>query len=196
MTRLEAAFALACEAHAGQVDKGGHPYILHPLRVMLRLHEEEERIAAVLHDTVEDCGIELNLIRQRFGNAVADAVDALTRREGETYDDFIGRCGTNSIARSVKRADISDNMDLRRLPVVTPADRVRVEKYRAALRRLDAMAGPLVLPRLPPMAETRLNDRFRPIADIPPDLNGPLADVLSRPMQSRSPPTRVGVRKS
>lgn len=134
--RLEAAIAFASECHNGQTDKGGHPYILHPLRVMLRLDDEERRIAALLHDTVEDCGVPLSVIRERFGDPVAEAVDALTKRPGETYDQFIERCALNDIARAVKLADIKDNSDLSRLKQVTAADLARIEKYRAAAARL------------------------------------------------------------
>lgn len=138
---LEEAIAFASECHRGQKDKGGHPYILHPLRVMLRLDDEGRRIAALLHDTVEDCGVPLSLIRERFGDAVAEAVDALTKRSGETYEQFIERCGANAIARDVKLADIGDNSDLSRLGQVTPADLARIEKYRAAAARLADIAS-------------------------------------------------------
>lgn len=134
--RLEAAIAFASECHAGQTDKGGHPYILHPLRVMLKLDDDQRRIAALLHDTVEDCGVSLSLIRERFGDPIAEAVDALTKRPGESYEQFIERCGLNDIARAVKLADISDNSDLSRLKQVTSADLERVEKYRVAAARL------------------------------------------------------------
>lgn len=131
--RVDRAIALACEAHAGQIDKGGKPYILHPLRVMLRLKDEDAQIAAVLHDTVEDCGLELGLIRYRFGALVADAVDALTRREGESYGAFLGRCADNPLALRVKLEDIEDNLNLDRLgrePTIDDARRCR--KYHDA----------------------------------------------------------------
>ena len=137
---LDDAIALAVQAHRGQLDKGGAPYILHPLRVMLKLEGEERQITAVLHDTVEDCGIELALIRHRFGVNVAEAIDALSRREGESYMEFIERCGANPLARSVKWADIADNMDLSRIPNPTAEDRARREKYWKASDRLTAMA--------------------------------------------------------
>ncbi|MET0137553.1 MAG: HD domain-containing protein [Sphingobium sp.] len=113
---LEDAIILACTAHRRQVDKGGAPYILHPLRVMLAVSGDERRIAAVLHDVVEDCGIDPATIADRFGDAVAQAVVALSRNEGEDYDAFVERCAGNPIARDVTRADIADNLDLSRLP--------------------------------------------------------------------------------
>ena len=112
---LDRAINLAVSAHCGQLDKGGQPYILHPLRVMLACKTDPQRIAAVLHDTVEDGGVELNLIRHWFGQDIADAVDALSRRSGEDYAAFIERCAANDIARTVKLADLRDNMDMSRL---------------------------------------------------------------------------------
>lgn len=137
---LDEAILLATSAHRGQVDKAGAPYILHPLRVMLSQTDDVRRIAAVLHDVVEDCGIAPDTIRDRFGDAVADAVVALTRREDEDYDAFIARCAADPIARDVKRADIADNLDLSRLSTITDRDRDRAAKYRRALARLDASA--------------------------------------------------------
>lgn len=132
MKTLTDAIKLACDAHSGQFDKGGQPYILHPLRVMMMLSGEKRMIAAVLHDVVEDAGIELSLISHWFGAEVAQAVDALSRREGESYGDFIERCANDPIACSVKWADLQDNMDLSRIPDPGEADYARMEKYRKA----------------------------------------------------------------
>ena len=139
MLNLDDAIVLAVTAHRGQTDKGGAPYILHPLRVMLACDTNEQRIAAVLHDTVEDCGIALDTVRDSFGAAIADAVDALTRREGETYEAFIERCAANPIARTVKLADLADNMDWRRLGrEPNEKDRERLLKYERAQTLLIA----------------------------------------------------------
>lgn len=134
---LSEAITFAATFHAGQVDKAGEPYILHPLRVMLSCKSEDERIAAVLHDVVEDCDVGLDRIGWCFGNIIADAVDCLTRRKGEDYTAFIGRCGANPIARVVKMADLRDNMDLSRMPEVTAKDMERYNKYGVALMRLS-----------------------------------------------------------
>lgn len=109
MTDLDRAIIMATEAHRRQVDKTGQPYILHPLRVMLAVGEEA-RIAAVLHDVVEDGDVGHGDILALFGNEVHDAVFALTRQDGETYEDFILRAKANPIAREVKIADVMDNM--------------------------------------------------------------------------------------
>lgn len=130
---LEKAIIMATEAHAGQFDKGGHPYILHPLRVMLSCETVEQKTVAVLHDTVEDTDLHLSTIRVRFGNTVADAVDALSRREGESYADFIARCAQNKIAADVKLRDLEDNMDIDRLGREPSAkDLARIERYKDA----------------------------------------------------------------
>src|SRR5215216_3018494 len=93
---LEDAIELALKAHRGQVDRGGQPYILHPLRIMTKLDTNTERIIGVLHDVVEDTDITLDDLRQMgYPDAVVDAVDALSRREGETYAAFIQRLKPN-----------------------------------------------------------------------------------------------------
>lgn len=140
MDKLSEAIMLATEAHAGQFDKGGQPYILHPLRVMLACKTEDERIAAVLHDVVEDCGVPLHTIRQGFGLAVEAAVDALTRRPDETYAAFIDRCSGNETASRVKLADLGDNMDLTRLIREPSAkDLSRMQRYYDAWNKLKCI---------------------------------------------------------
>lgn len=134
---LEEAISLALSAHSGQRDKGGNPYILHPLRVMLKMTEPTHQIVAMLHDVVEDSGIDLVDIVGQFGTEIADAVDALTRRDGENYMAFIDRCAANSIAAKVKMADLEDNMDIRRLGrKPTEEDARRQAKYAEARGRL------------------------------------------------------------
>ena len=136
---IEDAILLAARAHRGQVDKAGEPYILHPLRVMLRLKDEADRIAAVLHDVIEDTGItEESLRDQGYSEEVLGALDALTRRQGESYADFIERVAGNPLARRVKLADLADNLDASRLLEITPKDRERLARYQAAWERLTS----------------------------------------------------------
>lgn len=140
MATLETAIALAVAAHQGQRDKSGAPYILHPLRVMFRLETEEERIVAVLHDVLEDTPhTRASLEEKGFAPHLLDALELLTKREGERYDDFIARLAPNPLARRVKLADLEDNMDVRRLSSVQPKDAVRLEKYLRAHRALKAL---------------------------------------------------------
>ncbi len=112
MSTLERAIAIAAEAHAGQVDKAGAPYILHPLRVMLLLNTIEERIAGVLHDLVEDCPDWTfdRLRHEGFSEPVIAALEAVTKREGEhgdaNYMTFVQRAGSDKIGRLVKLADL------------------------------------------------------------------------------------------
>ena len=139
---LERAIEIAVTAHKGQVDKSGAPYILHPLRVMLSLKTEEERIVAALHDVVEDCE-EWPLQRLReegLPEELAGALESVTRNDGETYMEFIERSKTNAIGRRVKAADLRDNMDLSRIENPTDQDHRRTKKYRRALSRLGEEA--------------------------------------------------------
>ena len=132
MTHLERAILLATQAHAekGQKDKAGKPYILHPLRMMLRMRTEAEMTAAVLHDVVEDTGWTLDALRgEGFPEEVIEAVDCLTQREGEAYEDFIERLKPNIIARRVKLADLEDNMDVKRITQLSERDAQRINKY-------------------------------------------------------------------
>lgn len=138
MSLLEQAITLAVQVHAGQKDRHGEPYILHPLRVMLRMSTDTERIAAVLHDVVEDSPLGLDDLRARgFTAEVVEIVDRLTKREGEAYDALIARAASHPTARRVKLADLEDNMDVRRMHVVTAADAARLERYRAAWESLQ-----------------------------------------------------------
>lgn len=135
---LDTAIKLATDAHAGQVDKSGEPYILHPLRVMLSMKAEDERIVAVLHDVVEDTPWTCEDLywQHGFKPEIVMAVAALTRGKDEDYFDFIRRLAPNLIARSVKIADIRDNLDPGRgLPTDAKANE-RIEKYRRALEVL------------------------------------------------------------
>jgi (p)ppGpp synthase/HD superfamily hydrolase len=134
---LEDAIRLAAEAHAGQMDKVGQPYILHPLRVMLRVHGEHERMAAVLHDVVEDTPFTLDRLRALgYPENVLEVVDRLSRRNGESYEAFIERLRDHPVAVRVKLADLEDNLDLTRLPGVTPRDLDRINRYLSARARL------------------------------------------------------------
>jgi hypothetical protein len=137
MSTLERAVTIAAEAHAGDVDKAGAPYILHPLRLMLQMTTDEDRIVAVLHDVVEDSDWTLERLRDEgFSAAIVDGVDAVTRRLGETYEEFVLRAGRDPIGRRVKLADLRDNCDLSRIAEPAQKDFERIEKYRRAIELL------------------------------------------------------------
>jgi (p)ppGpp synthase/HD superfamily hydrolase len=139
LSDLAKAIALAAEAHVAQKDKAGAPYILHPLRMMMRMESEAEMMAAVLHDVVEDTRFSLDDLRAKgFPDAVLKAVDSLTHRDGEPYEDFVRRAAADPIARKVKIADLDDNMDLKRIAHLTDRDLERVKKYHNARRILTA----------------------------------------------------------
>jgi len=137
---VEAAIALASEAHRGQADKAGAPYIFHVLRVMLTTDGGEvARMAAVLHDVVEDADVTLDDLRELgFPADVVRAVDGVTRCEDETYQAFVERAGRHPVSRAVKIADLRDNLDLSPIPQPTDRDRARLERYRRALQALGA----------------------------------------------------------
>lgn len=134
---LEEAIILATHGHAGQTDKAGLPYILHPLTVMGGVQTLREKIVAVLHDVLEDTSYTKEQLAVIFGIEITESVVALTKRAGETYHLYIMRVKADETARKVKIEDIKHNMDLSRIPNPTKADYDRVRKYDKALRKLE-----------------------------------------------------------
>jgi (p)ppGpp synthase/HD superfamily hydrolase len=143
---LQRAIEIAAEAHRDQTDKAGAPYVLHPLRVMMTLETDEERIVGVLHDVVEDGpGWTFErLEKEGFSLSVLEALRLVTKRpedEGDSeavYVSFVCRAKGNKIARRVKTADILDNLNASRLSALTEKDMRRMNRYLAALRELRA----------------------------------------------------------
>lgn len=136
---LNDAIALAATAHAGQVDKAGQPYILHCLRVMLQMDNEEDRIVAVLHDVVEDTKETFkSLLTRGVPTGLVQDIRTLTKRKGEPYDDYIGRTViVGGRCARVKIADLTDNMDIDRFGEhVTIEDFERCIKYSCARLRI------------------------------------------------------------
>lgn len=137
MASLERALVIAVNAHQGQIDKAGQPYALHPLRMMLRLDDEAARITALLHDLIEDTDWTLEQLRaEGFAEPILAAVDRLTRRADESYEQFIERLRPDPLARRVKLADLEDNMDLRRITRLDEQSLARIERYHRAWRML------------------------------------------------------------
>ena len=137
---LERAIGIAVEAHKGQLDKGGNPYILHPLRVMMSVDLELEKIVAVLHDVVEDSNWTFEaLLAEGFSNEVIEALKSVTKNsDNEDYDSFIQRAMQNPIGRKVKIADLRDNLDVTRIAELGDKDLQRINKYKKALKILSA----------------------------------------------------------
>ena len=145
---LQRAIEIAVEAHRNDVDKGGNPYILHPLRLMMQMHTDEERMVAVLHDVIEDHPDEWSFDRlekeEEFSEEVISGLQSVTKNtdeqestNDETYFSFVKRAAAHSIGRKVKIADISDNLDIRRLgDEITDNDVARIRRYKKALALL------------------------------------------------------------
>lgn len=147
MDLLSAAIAFATEKHLSQSDLGGEPYILHPLRVMndvwIKLGMSSPHVrytaatAAVLHDVVEDSDATHEQIAKLFGVTTSLLVERLTRRPGEGYLTYIQRVNNNEIAKRIKRSDLIDNLDPRRIDLACSAGRnVQVSRYKSALALL------------------------------------------------------------
>ncbi|WP_277283744.1 HD domain-containing protein [Sneathia sanguinegens] len=138
MNKYELALKIATEAHKGQVDKAGIPYINHPLTVASLVDTEEEKIVALLHDTIEDTNItEQDLLNYGFSNKIVKAVKLLTHNKNVPYMDYIAKIKDNELARKVKIADLTHNSDLSRLKEITEKDKKRYEKYQKALLYLS-----------------------------------------------------------
>lgn len=113
---ISKALKIAYTAHQNQIDKGGIPYVQHPIRVALSCMTDDEKIVALLHDVIEDTNVTVEELRQAgFSTTIINAIIALTRIDGEDYMQFIKRLSLNDLATSVKIQDLKDNMDIRRL---------------------------------------------------------------------------------
>ena len=135
---LKKAIEIAHIANDGQVDKGGSPYIGHPLRVMNNVETIEEKIVAVLHDAVEDSDLTLEDLKTAgFSEVIVEAIDAITKREGENRKDYLQRVMNNDLALKVKIADMTDNMDISRISNPTDKDYERIRIYQKNLLKLQ-----------------------------------------------------------
>lgn len=138
--RLNLAISISSLAHIGQKRFGnGESYILHPIRVMMKMKTVDEMIVAVLHDVVEDTDekspinwtIEM-LTEAGFLKIHTDAISAMTKEEGGDYEEYLKNLKANKIARAVKLEDIEDNMNIFTLKKIAERDLIRLEKYHAA----------------------------------------------------------------
>ena len=137
---IRKAVSIATTVHAEQLDKGGKPYIMHPLRVAEKCTTTAEKLVAILHDTIEDGDISPEyLLHQGFSQEIVDAVLSVTKQKGEDYEAFVKRAALNPIGRIVKLRDIEDNMDIRRLPNLDEDAFKRLQKYHRAYKYLIAL---------------------------------------------------------
>lgn len=135
---LPVAIALAVGVHGGVVGKDGTPYILHPLRLMMKASGYAEQIVAVLHDAVEDTALTLQELTDKgFPYDIVSAVGAVTKKPGEDYEAFIERIAADPLAARVKLLDLYDNIDLTRLAQIGEMDLQRAAKYHRAIVRLS-----------------------------------------------------------
>jgi len=132
---LGLAISIAAQAHERQRDRGGKAYILHPMRLMMRLRTDDVDLMcmAAMHDVVEDSRWTLDALhREGFNDRVITALDCLTHRDGESYDDYLARICTNEDAIMVKLEDLRDNSDITRLKGLSEKDLLRTRKYHHA----------------------------------------------------------------
>ena len=138
MSTLERAIEIATEAHRGQRDKAGTDYIGHPLRVMAAGKTTEEKIVGVLHDVIEDSDWTLEgLTTEGFAPEIIEALRCLTHAEEEPYERYIARIKGNPLAVAVKLNDLTDNMDIRRLPYLSDKNVKRLKRYLRAYKQLN-----------------------------------------------------------
>lgn len=136
---IKMAHEICTSAHAGQVDKAGMPYHLHPERVAARCSTDDEIIVALLHDTIEDTDVTAQYLLERgFSQEIVDGILSVTKREGESYEDFVARAKKNMIGRMVKIHDLEDNMDIRRLNEISDDSVKRLRKYLKAYHFLKS----------------------------------------------------------
>ncbi|HRM31458.1 MAG TPA: phosphohydrolase [Acinetobacter johnsonii] len=144
MSTLEKAIALAATQHAGQLDKGGQPYILHPLRLMLQFSNPTLQIIAVLHDILEDTSTTAeDLEALGFSAEIIQAIQALTKQTGESRLETAKRTALNPLATQVKYVDVLDNMNLSRINNPTARDFARLEEYKEVLEIFKQAKKPL-----------------------------------------------------
>lgn len=136
---LAKAIQIASKAHENQVDKANKPYILHPLRLMMKLENIDEQIVAVLHDVIEDSDTTLSDLRNSgFSEEIINAIDALTKKPGLDYQNYLEIISKNTLSRNVKIEDIKDNLNLTRLKNINDKDLERAQKYHKALKFLES----------------------------------------------------------
>ncbi len=134
---LHKAITIACEAHQGQSSINGEPYILHPLRLLIKAKSNEERIIAILHDVIEKTNISLaDLKNKGFDQNIISSIDSLSRRRGESYVDYIGRLMQNRISVKIKLLDLADNIKMHSENNENGIYDVKINQYKNALKQI------------------------------------------------------------
>ena len=134
---LETAIRLAAKVHKGQVDRSGKPYVLHVMRVMERGQDFDEQVLGALHDVLERSDLTIADIEKKgFSPRVLKALDRITRRAEETYEQYIDRVVEDSLAIRVKLNDLADKMDLRHVEQLDESDLKRYNKQLTAYHRM------------------------------------------------------------
>ena len=134
---LNKAITIACKAHQGQFSINGEPYILHPLRLLVKAKSNEERIIAVLHDVIEKSNISLaDLKNKGFDQNIISSIDSLSRRKSESYFDYIGRIMQNRISVKIKLLDLADNIKIHSENNDNGIYDVKINQYKNALKQI------------------------------------------------------------
>ena len=134
---LHKAIIIACEAHQGQSSINGEPYILHPLRLLIKAKSNEERIIAILHDVIEKTNISLaDLKNKGFDQNIISSIDSLSRRRGESYVDYIGRLMQNRTSVKIKLLDLADNIKMHSENNNNGIYDVKINQYKNALKQI------------------------------------------------------------
>ena len=134
---LYKAITIACEAHQGQSSINGEPYILHPLRLLIKAKSNDERIIAVLHDVIEKTNISLaDLKNKGFDQNIISSIDSLSRRKSESYIDYIGRLMQNRISVKIKLLDLADNIKMHRENNEDGIYDTKINQYKNALKQI------------------------------------------------------------
>ena len=127
---------IAYDAHHGQLDKSGVPYVYHPIHLAEQMQTEDECIVALLHDVVEDTDVTFEQLEKEFSDNVIQALRLLTHDDSVPYMDYVRKIKDNSIAKNVKLADLHHNSDVTRLDKMSEKDKLRNEKYNEAMKIL------------------------------------------------------------
>tara|TARA_B100000886_G_scaffold149357_1_gene101590 strand:+ start:254 stop:679 length:426 start_codon:yes stop_codon:yes gene_type:complete len=134
---LHKAIIIAFEAHQGQSSINGEPYILHPLRLLIKAKSNEERIIAILHDVIEKTNISLaDLKNKGFDQNIISSIDSLSRKRGESYVDYIGRLMQNRISVKIKLLDLADNIKMHSENNDNGIYDVKINQYKNALKQI------------------------------------------------------------